>query len=365
MADGTAPIERVTAAAYTVPTEAPESDGTLVWRSTTLVVVHIEAGGQRGLGYTYADTATATLVRDRLGPLLTGRDALATAARRHELHVALRNLGTSGIGAMALSALDVALWDVKARCLDTSLVTLLGRARETIAAYASGGFTSQSPAELREVLGRWAQAGFTEVKMKVGREPEQDARRVAAAREAVGPAVSLFVDANGAYTVKEALGWARRFAGFDVRWLEEPVTSDDIPGLRLLREQGPPRMAIAAGEYGWRLDDFRRLLEAGAVDVLQADATRCGGVSGFLGAAALAEAYHVPLSSHCAPALHVPLMCAAVPAAHLEHFHDHVGIEERLFDGTPRPTGGRLAPDATRPGLGLEFKERDARCFMD
>jgi L-alanine-DL-glutamate epimerase-like enolase superfamily enzyme len=358
-----APVGQVEVRAYTVPTDAPESDGTLEWNSTTLVLVNLDAGGKRGLGYSYADTATATLIRDKLGPMLHGRDALDTNARWIDMVRAVRNLGRPGIASMAISALDAALWDVKGKILGVSLGTLLGAARPAIRAYGSGGFTSYSIDRLREQLGGWAREGLTAVKMKVGRDARADLARVHAAREAIGPEVELFVDANGAYAQEIALRQAEAFARDDVRWFEEPVSSDDLDGLRLLRERRPAAMAIAAGEYGYDAYYFRRMLGAGAVDTLQADATRCGGITGFMDAAAIADSFGVPLSSHCAPSLHVPLCCAARRAIHLEYFHDHVRIEGMLFDGAPRPRNGMLAFDASRPGLGLEFKERDAECY--
>ncbi len=358
-----APIANVSARAYTIPTDAPESDGTIEWNSTTLVVARIEAAGKCGLGYTYADTATAALIRDKLGPLIVGRDALATSERYLDLVRAIRNLGRPGICAMAISGIDSALWDLKGRLLNAPLAVLLGSARAAIPAYGSGGFTSYSIEKLQHQLGGWAQEGLAFVKMKVGREPDHDENRVAKAREAIGPDTALFVDANGAYTQEQALHCAGRFAAWGVKWFEEPVSSDDLTGLRLLRERRPAGMAIAAGEYGYDPFYFRRMLEAKAVDALQADATRCGGVTGFMDAAAIADAFGVPLSSHCAPALHIALCCAARRAVHLEYFHDHVRIEHMLFDGVPRPRAGSLAPALDRPGLGLEFKEKDAECY--
>jgi L-alanine-DL-glutamate epimerase-like enolase superfamily enzyme len=359
-----APIAKLGVAAYTIPTDAPESDGTLEWDSTTLVLTHIEADGIGGMGYTYADTATAALIRDKLAPLLHGRDALETAARWQDMVRAIRNLGRPGICSMAIAAVDTALWDWKARRLDLPLATLLGAARQAIPAYGSGGFTSYSEERLREQLAGWVQDGMRMVKMKVGRAPEQDTARVRAARAAIGDGPQLFVDANGAYARKQALLLAQAFAQDGVSWFEEPVSSDDLAGLHLLRDRAPAGMAITAGEYGYDLPYFRRMLETQAIDVLQADATRCAGITGFLGAAALCEAFNVPLSSHCAPTLHLPLCCAARPAIHLEYFHDHVRIERLLFDGAPVPDGnGMLAPDLSRPGLGIEFKRQDARCY--
>ncbi|MGE5470523.1 MAG: enolase C-terminal domain-like protein [Bacteroidota bacterium] len=365
MADSSAAIESVAVESYTIPTDRPESDGTLEWDATTLVLARISAGGRDGLGYGYADTATARLVADKLAPLLAGRDALAINARWRDMAVAIRNLGRPGIASMAMSVVDTALWDVKAKCLNKSLAILLGKARDAIPVYGSGGFTSYSIEELQEQLGGWAQAGIGMVKMKVGRNPEADIERATAAAQAIGGKAQLFVDANGAYRRKEALRFAERYADLGVAWFEEPVSSDDLTGLKLLRDRGPAGMAISAGEYGYDLPYFRRMLEGQAVDVLQADATRCGGMTGFLGVAALCEAFNVPLSSHCAPSLHLPLCCAARPAVHLEYFHDHVRIEHLLFDGARDPVDGKLSPADDRPGLGLIFKEQDAQCFRN
>ncbi|HEY0846447.1 MAG TPA: enolase C-terminal domain-like protein [Noviherbaspirillum sp.] len=358
-----APITRLSVSAYVIPTDAPESDGTLEWNATTLVLVRLEAGGKRGIGYGYADTATATLIHDKLKPLLEGRDVMATGARWRDMVVAIRNLGRPGICAMAISAVDAALWDLKAKLLDVSLASLLGMTRQSILVYGSGGFTSYPVEQLARQLHDWAAGGMRKVKMKVGREPMTDVSRVQAARGAIGHAVELFVDANGAYTRKQALAMAEAFRNHGVTWFEEPVSSDDLAGLRLLRDRGPAGMAISAGEYGYDAGYFRRMLEAQAVDVLQADATRCGGITGFLGVAALCEAFGVPLSSHCAPALHLPLCCAAQQAVHLEYFHDHARIERMLFDGVAVPDNGRLSPDRSLPGLGIEFKEQDAQCY--
>lgn len=275
----------------------------------------------------------------------------------------IRNLGRPGIASMAISALDLALWDLKARILDLPLVKLLGAVRDAVPIYGSGGFTSYSDKQLRQQLGGWLEQGIPRVKMKIGRDAKADIERVRAAREAIGPAAQLFVDANGAYSRKEALAQAERFTEFDVSWFEEPVSSDDLAGLHLLRDRAPAGMEVAAGEYGYDAWYFRRMLEAEAVDVLQADATRCGGITGFLQAVALCEAFHLPLSAHTAPLLHMHLGCAAIPVRHLEYFHDHVRIESMLFDGVPKPVNGELRPDLSRPGLGFEVKRADAERF--
>jgi L-alanine-DL-glutamate epimerase-like enolase superfamily enzyme len=358
---GGVPIERIDASAYRVPTDAPESDGTFAWQLTTLVVVHAEAAGHRGLGYTYADVATAGLVRDSLAGAVTGRDALGVPGAWAAMVAAIRNLGRPGVASTAISAVDAALWDLKGRLLGLPAVTMLGAARDAAPVYGSGGFTSYTVERLKEQLGGWVAAGIPRVKMKIGTRPADDPARVRAAREAIGADAELFVDANGAYSRKQALAMAARFAvEAGVTWFEEPVSSDDLDGLRLLRDRAPAGMEIAAGEYGYDAFYFRRMLDAGAVDVLQADASRCGGITGFLRVAALCEAHGLDLSAHCAPSLHVHAACAAPNFRHLEYFHDHDRIEHMLFDDAPVPVGGALRPDLSRPGLGLDFKQRDA-----
>lgn len=356
-------IDRIAANAYTVPTDFPESDGTLEWNSTTLVLVHALGGNKVGLGYTYADTATAVLIRDLLSQVVKGHDAMAPAACWNAMVSRIRNLGRPGIASMAISAVDIALWDLKARLLNVPLAILLGAVRESVPIYGSGGFTSYSNQQLQRQLAGWVEQGITRVKMKVGREPSADAERVSAAREAVGPDTELFVDANGAYTRKQALEQAEKFADLNVTWFEEPVSSDDLAGLRLLRNRGPAGMDIAAGEYGYDSGYFSRMLAAGTVDVLQADATRCGGITGFLKVAALCEAHHVPLSAHTAPCIHTHAGCAVTPLRHLEYFHDHVRIEKMFFDGVRSPVNGKLSPDLSRPGMGIELKRADAERF--
>src|SRR3954451_15168957 len=356
-------VDRLDAASYTVPTDAAESDGTFEWHETTAVVVEASGGGQRGLGYTYASPGAADVVRSSLAGVVTGGDAMDVEGCYVAMRRAVRNIGRDGVAACAISAVDVALWDLKARLLGISLVSLLGAAREAIPIYGSGGFTSYSRERLTAQLSGWTEAGIGAVKMKVGRDPTADRERVRAARQAIGPAPQLFVDANGAYRRKEALAQAERFREQDVAWFEEPVSSDDLEGLRLLRDRAPAGMAVAAGEYGYDVQYFRRLADAGAVDVLQADPTRCGGVSGSLRAAAVADAFNLPLSAHTAPAIHAPLCCAATRAMNLEYFHDHVRIERLLFDGPVDPVGGALRPDPARPGFGLELKRADVEQY--
>jgi L-alanine-DL-glutamate epimerase-like enolase superfamily enzyme len=356
-------VDRIEVSTFTIPTDFPEADGTLEWNKTTLVLVETSAGGKQGLGYTYADKATATLFKDTLAEVVQGADAMAPPAVYASMWRRIRNLGRPGICSMAISAVDCALWDLKARLLDLPLVTLLGQVRKGARLYGSGGFTSYTDRQLAQQLSGWVKQGIPRVKMKIGRDAERDIERVRVARRAIGSEPELYVDANGAYTRKQALAQAERFSEFDVRWFEEPVSSDDLDGLRLMRDRAPAKMDIAAGEYGYDIFYFQRMLAAGAVDVQQADITRCGGVTGFLQVASLCQAHNVQLSGHTAPALHTHVACAVPLFKNLEYFHDHVRIEQMLFDGLPQLIAGELRPDLSRPGTGLELKRAHAQKF--
>ena len=352
-------VEQLEVSAYTVPTETPEADGTLAWRETTLVLVRVAACGIRGFGYSFADIATATVIDDHLKGEVIGQSALHIAQNWTRMARAIRNLGRPGICSMAIAAVDNALWDLKARLLHVCVADLLGRAHASISAYGSGGFTSYSEDQLKRQLADWIAQGLTSVKMKIGSVPDADVARVRVARGAIGLGAELFVDANGAYGRKEALAKAAQFADLGVSWFEEPVSSDDLDGLRLVREHAPSGLRIAAGEYGYDSFYFRRMLQAGAVDVLQADATRCAGITGFLAAGNLSDAFSVPFSAHTAPSLHTHAACAIPCAMNVEYFFDHYRIERLFFEGALAPSGGMLCPDSTRHGFGLECKQAD------
>jgi L-alanine-DL-glutamate epimerase-like enolase superfamily enzyme len=359
-----APIDRIDVAAYEIPTDRPESDGTLEWSSTTINVVEAHAAGEVGIGYSYGDRAIASIAGGTLAALVRGSEALAPQAAWAVMSRAVRNSVPAGLCAYAVSAVDIALHDLKARLLGIPLADLLGRWHHGVDAYGSGGFTSYSHAELRAQAEGWVAMGAERVKVKVGRDPAADAGRLAVVRDVIGDDVALMVDANGAFTPARALDAASgTYAAFGIDWLEEPVSSDDHDGLRRVRDGVPPGMQVAAGEYATDVFHFRRLLEADAVDALQADVTRCGGVTGVLRADALATARCLPLSAHCAPAISAHVFAACETAIHLEYFHDHARVEAMLFDGTLDPSDGRLVPDASRPGLGIELKRADAERF--
>jgi L-alanine-DL-glutamate epimerase-like enolase superfamily enzyme len=353
-------IDAVEAYAYTIPTEQPEADGTLEWDSTTLLIVEARAADRTGIGYSYTQQGAAEVVTGRLASVVTGCDALRVGAAWAQMWASVRNYGQTGLAATAVSAVDIALWDLKARILDRPLVETLDAVHDGTPIYGSGGFCNYTDAQLRDQLSGWVEAGIPRVKMKTGREPERDADRLAAARAAIGPDVELYADANGAFGRAQALRWAEVYAEYGVRWFEEPVSSDDLAGLHLVRNRAPAGMDITAGEYGWNLPYFQRTLDAEAVDCLQVDVTRCGGISGFLRAAALCDARSIDLSAHCAPQISAQVCPAVWHLRHLEYFHDHDRLEHLVFDGCLEPQpGGFLVPDRSRPGCGLTVKRAD------
>ena len=351
---------------YRIPTDRPEADGTIAWDSTTMLVVEAVAdSGARGLGFSYCAASAAGVVHDLLAPAIEGCSLDGVGIAWEAMVAAVRNIGRPGVAACAISAVEIALWDLAARLVDQPLFVRLGARRQQVPIYGSGGFTSYTNAQLSEQLGGWVQQGIPRVKMKIGTDwgtrPEVDVERVRAARQAIGHDAELFVDANGAYTIKQAIRLAEQFAQQGVSYFEEPVSSDDLEGLAFVR--GRIQQAVAAGEYGFDPWYFRRMLQAGAVDILQADATRCLGVTGWLEAAGLAHSFDIPFSAHCGPSIHAQVGCAAPQISHIEYFHDHVRIEHLFFDGALDPIDGCLRPDPTRPGLGLEFKRQDAERF--
>jgi L-alanine-DL-glutamate epimerase-like enolase superfamily enzyme len=295
--------------------------------------------------------------------VLLGGDPMDIDGLWQAMQRALRNIGRPGVGMMAVAALDHALWDLQGRLLQRPVVDLLGRRHRAVPAYGSGGFTSYGPDRLQQQLAGFVAQGLARVKIKVGADPAHDPARLRLAREAIGEKVALMVDANGAYDRAQAPREAERFAAHGVCWLEEPLSSDDLDGLAALRSTLPAGMDQAAGEYGWDGWYFEHMLAAGAVDVLQVDSTRCGGFSGFVRAAALADSHGIAVSAHCAPHLHAHVCSAVGNLAHVEYFHDHVRIESMFFDGLPTLRDGALWVDSTRPGLGLTLKQPDVERF--
>lgn len=358
-------IERIGVRVYTVPTDAPEADGTLAWDHTTVVLAEAVSGPHTGIGWTYGAPAAAAVVRDELAPLLTGRDPHDTSGAQEAMNRAVRNTGRPGLVSGAISAVDLALWDLRGHLLGLPLVRLLGAAARPVRVYGSGGFTTYSAAQQERQLHGWAvEQGIPRVKIKIGESrgtrEHRDLERVRAARATIGDRAELYTDANGGYTRKQAVRIGNALAAEGVTWFEEPVSSDDLTGLRTVRDAVTPD--VTAGEYGYDLPYFARMIPV--VDCLQADVTRCGGLTAWLRAAALAEAHGLDVSGHCAPHLHAHAAAAVPNCRHLEWFHDHVRIERLLFDGALDPTGGTITPGADgAPGHGLRLAPARAAAY--
>jgi L-alanine-DL-glutamate epimerase-like enolase superfamily enzyme len=361
------PVEQVTCAVFTVPTDKPEADGTLSWDHTTLVLACASAGGREGIGWTYATSACKALIDEVLSGSVTGTDVGDVPRALDAMVKACRNFGRPGIASCAISAVETALWDLKARLLDLPLSTVLGRVRDEVPIYGSGGFTTYDEADTRAQLAQWVgEWSIPRVKIKIGESwgtrEDRDLSRVGLVRSVVGPDVEVYVDANGGYTRKQAIRVGHEmWHESGVTWFEEPVSSDDLEGLREVRDQIV--VDVAAGEYGYDLVYFGRMVEAEAVDCLQVDVTRCGGYLEWQRAAAVAAAHGLQVSGHCAPNLHAHVAVGVQNLRHLEYFHDHHRIEHLLFDGVLDPKGGALVPDTGSPGNGMTLKARDAEKY--
>lgn len=357
MSQARATIEHVQVEAYRFPTETPEADGTLEWDATTAVAVGITADGVTGLGWTYSGTGAVGVVREKLAPAVAGSDAFDVSARWQSMHRACRNLGTRGLVMQAISAVDIALWDLKARLLRRPLTDLLGRCRDAVAIYGSGGFTNLRDDQLCDQVELWRSAGCRLMKIKIaescGTRPDRDIERVTKLRTMAGDDIALMVDANGGYTRAQARRIGSVLDELDVVWFEEPVSSDDTEGLAVVRDA--VSCDVAAGEYSSDVYDTARLCPA--VDCIQLDVTRCGGYTGWLRAAAVAQAHGLDVSAHCAPSLHVPVAAAVPNFRHLEWFVDHVRLEPLLVSGLPATVDGRLDATSGEIGHGMLLHE--------
>jgi L-alanine-DL-glutamate epimerase-like enolase superfamily enzyme len=341
---------------YRIPLPAVLSDSTHgEITHFELVTARLRADdGAEGLGYTYTVGAggaaiRALIVRD-LAPLLAGADETRIEALWQRMWWGLHYVGRGGPASFAISAIDTALWDLRARRHGLPLWRLLGGHEPRVPAYA-GGIDLQFPLErlLRQTEAN-LQRGFRAIKMKVGRPRlGEDLERVTAMRQLLGPSSPLMVDANMRWSADEAIRASRALAAHDVYWLEEPTLPDDVTGhVRILRDGALP---IAAGENLHTLAEFERLIDAGGVSFPEPDASNCGGVTVWLKVAHLAEARNLPVTSHGVHDLHVHLLAAVPNASYLE-VHGF-GLERFMAEPLPIQDGVAVAPD--RPGHGVEL----------
>jgi L-alanine-DL-glutamate epimerase-like enolase superfamily enzyme len=354
-------IRELRVSTYRVPTPAPQADGTASWDATEVLVVQPVAGDYIGLGWSYCSApAAARVVADLLGPVVIGADALEVSRVWQRMVHTVRNAGRPGLVSMAIAAVDIALWDLAAKLHGLPLDRLLGRVRDRVPVYGSGGFVTLDDAALTAELRHWTdELGVTAVKIKVaerwGAAPERDLARTRRARQVVGDAVQLMVDANGGYTIGQARRLGAAYDDLGVSWFEEPVSSEDLTGLAQLRRQ--LSCDVAAGEYCDSVAYAHAMCRARAVDCLQVDVTRCAGITEWLRVAAIAAGFGLQVSGHCAPALHTAPALAAPNLRHVELFADHERLEPLLFDGVPTVSSGHLIP-ADRPGNGMRLSTR-------
>ncbi|MEU8887995.1 enolase C-terminal domain-like protein [Streptomyces sp. NPDC048442] len=359
------PLEQLEVSCFLVPTDAPEADGTLSWETTPVVVAEARTTDTTyGTGWTYAPAAAGALIVQELAPLVLGLDVFDVPAAHRTMCRALRNYAVPGLTSAAVSAVDIALWDLKARLLGLPLSRLLGAARRELPVYGSGGFTTYHDTHLASQLAGWVHGqGIERVKIRIGeswgRAVVRDLERVRLAREVIGLQAELYVDASGAYNRKQAVRIGGPLAEHGVGWFEDPVPPEDLAGLRVVRDAVV--CDVAAGGHG--LADCARMVTAGAVDCLLLDVTRGGGVTGFLRAAALAQAHGLEVSTRGAPHAQAHVAAAVPNLRHVEWFHDHVRVEAMLFDGALDPTGGTIRTSGSAPGHGLTLRHEEAEPY--
>ena len=350
-------ITDVNAACYRIPLAVPLTDATHGRHDHyDLVTVEVATtGGHTGLGYTYTvhagGAAILALIERDLAPLLLGADAGGIEALWRSMWRWTHYVGRGGIAAFAISAVDIALWDLRGSMRQEPLWRLLGaQSAKPVPAYVGGIDLLLPLDELLEQTRAALGSGFRAIKMKVGRDVlGEDLDRVAAVRELAGADTALMVDANMRWSVDEAVAAARELARFGVYWLEEPIEPDDYTGHRRVAEQGG--LPLAAGENLRTLSEFSHLIGTGGVAFPEPDVSNIGGISAWMKVADLAGVHGLPVTSHGVHELHVHLLAAVPNASFLEV---HGFATERFVRQPPRlECGAALPPD--RPGHGVEL----------
>lgn len=339
-------------AGYTDATRKVEMVGYVVVRVTT-------DQGLEGIGLTYHEVggeATRELILRNMAPKLIGRDPLETEAIWQEFFHYLRGVGRKGLMYGALSAVDIALWDLKGKIVDLPLYRLLGGNRTKIPVYASGGWTSFSDDQLVDEMKGMVAQGYKAVKFKVGVEggtnPRRDVERVRKVREALGPTIDILVDANNCFDAATGVQLANRIREYDIFLFEEPVFADDIPGLAKFKRGTD--IPLGTGEHEYTKFGVRDLLLHDAVDIVQVDGARVGGYTEMLKAAALTQAWNVKFAPHAMENIHLNLAGAVPNTLFLERLIMFEEITARTFRNAPVPVDGFMEiPDL--PGLGLEL----------
>ena len=321
-----------------------------------LVVVRIKTdSGQAGVGYTYTvgtegGSAICAMIRDDLAPMLNDADPRRVEQLWEKMYWQLHYVGRGGIASFAMAAVDIALWDLKAKAANEPLWRFLGGHDSQARVYAGGIDLLMPLDQLAKQTDENLERGFRAIKMKVGREKlSEDVERVSAMRKLLGPDILLMVDANMKWTADQAIKASRAFADFDVYWLEEPTIPDDVEGHRRVRSEGA--LPVATGENLHTIYEFQKMIAGNAVSFPEPDVSNIGGITPWLKVAKMAEAYNLPVTTHGVHELHVHLL-AAVPNASLLEAHGF-GLDRYTTGPVAIRDGWAIAPD--RPGHGVEF----------
>lgn len=354
-------IRAACAIPVSVPLNSPVRWATREVSAREYVIVRIESSsGLVGVGYTYAGMNTsrslATYIDDVLAPRLIGLPQNAPTRPWAAMFQETLLMGRRGFALRAISAIDIALWDLLGKVTDQPLHALLGGVRDTVPAYASGGYYRPgNPLDnIDREISRYLELGFRDVKIKVGGlAPDVDAARVERVRSLIGQSGRVALDANNAWSAPwEAIRFARMVEAFDPWWLEEPLQPDDIAGHAEIARSLD--MAVATGEIHSSRWDFRDLIHAQSVDILQPDAAVIGGVSEWMKVAHAAATFALPVAPHWNHDVHTHMAAAVANCLTVEWFdleQDIVNFD-RLLTEPMRPEQGHLTvPD--RPGIGL------------
>jgi L-alanine-DL-glutamate epimerase-like enolase superfamily enzyme len=351
-------ITHVTTRLLRTPADNPLVVG-LPAPTDTREFVTLELGTDQGLvgvGLTFFGGALTPALRaavDGLARLAIGDDPTQTEAIAAKCRRAAGGSGPGGIFTLALSALDIACWDLKGKALGRPVAALLGGLRDRVPTYASGALMRPHPVDYLAKAGpRLAGLGFRQMKMQCGSEPTIAAsvERVRVMREAIGPDVDLMCDINQLWSVHHAIEVGRRIEPYHLYWLEDPTAHDDYPGLARIADA--LTTPIAAGEYHYTIAPFRHLLEARSIDIPMIDLLRVGGITQWMKVAGMAEAFNLPVVSHLIPEIHVHLVAAAPNGLTVEYMPWTL----RLWEETPALDHGQLVVPS-RPGLGLAFDQ--------
>jgi L-alanine-DL-glutamate epimerase-like enolase superfamily enzyme len=341
-----------------LPMEEPLAGGSGFHRShLDFVALRLRTdAGIEGIGITFfGATLTPALKHavDLLGELIIGEDPLPMESVLRKLRDTGAGAGPGGIATLAISAFDIALWDIKGKALGQSIAQLLGGLRPRIPTYASGALVRTSP--LDEVLKSariLVEKGFRQMKTQLAlpgdTSPRKEVERARLIREAVGPDIDLMCDINQRWSVNQAIEIGRRVEDVHFYWLEDVTTADDYDGLA--RVADALAQPLAGGEYLYGLTPFRHMLEARSVDIVMIDLLRVGGIGNWMKVAAMAEAFNIPVVSHLLPEIQVHLVASAPNGLTVEY----MPWSFKLFEEVPQPVNGVL-PVPNKPGLGLEF----------